>query len=69
MLQEYITRDFSEDEFEVWQYPVYAAIGVLCGFLGPLYINFRLHMLKVWEHSVTLFFTGRGFLCLHQFGE
>lgn len=45
--QEYIERDFSKDEFEVWQYPVFAAMGVLCGFVGPLYVNFRLNMLKV----------------------
>lgn len=44
--QEYIERDFSKDEFRVWQYPVFAAMGVLCGFVGPLYVNFRLNMLK-----------------------
>ena len=47
--QEYIERDFSKDEFRVWQYPVFAAMGVLCGFVGPLYVNFRLNMLKVCQ--------------------
>lgn len=45
--QEYIERGFSKDEFRVWQYAVFAAMGVLCGFVGPLYVNFRLNMLKV----------------------
>eukprot|EP00903_Cladosiphon_okamuranus_P009149 g8742.t1 len=53
---EYIERDFSKDEFRVWQYPVFAAMGVLCGFIGPLYVNFRLNMLKLgrkWgKHSI-----------------
>ncbi|CAM9400869.1 unnamed protein product, partial [Hapterophycus canaliculatus] len=53
---EYIERDFSKDEFRVWQYPVFAAMGVLCGFVGPLYVNFRLNMLKLgrkWgKHSI-----------------
>ncbi|CAN0163431.1 unnamed protein product, partial [Ectocarpus sp. 12 AP-2014] len=53
---EYIERDFSKDEFEVWQYPVFATMGVLCGLVGPLYINFRLNMLKLGrklgKHSI-----------------
>ncbi|CAM9866036.1 unnamed protein product, partial [Laminaria digitata] len=43
----YIERSFSDNEFKAWQYPVFALMGVLCGFLGPLYVNFRLHLLKV----------------------
>ncbi|CAM9445811.1 unnamed protein product, partial [Ectocarpus fasciculatus] len=53
---EYIERNFSKDEFEVWQYPVFATMGVICGFVGPLYINFRLNMLKLGrklgKHSI-----------------
>lgn len=32
---------------ETWQYSVFAVMGVLCGLLGPVYVNFRLQMLKV----------------------
>ncbi|CAM9694278.1 unnamed protein product [Sphacelaria rigidula] len=43
----YIERTFSADEIRLWQYTVCALMGVLCGFLGPVYVNFRLHMLKL----------------------
>lgn len=46
-LQEYIERDFYKTEFRSWQYAVFGVIGILCGILGPLYVNFRLNLLKV----------------------
>eukprot|EP00904_Undaria_pinnatifida_P001073 jgi/Undpi1/10967/HiC_scaffold_30.g13268.m1 len=53
---EYIERSFSDKEFKAWQYPVFALMAVLCGFLGPLYVNFRLHLLKLarkyGKHSI-----------------
>lgn len=42
-----LKREFSREDFQVWQYPVFALMGIICGLIGPFYVNFRLNMLKV----------------------
>lgn len=43
----YIEETFSADKLKAWQYAPCALMGIVCGFLGPVYVNFRISMLKL----------------------
>ncbi len=33
----FVETNFTEDSFHIWELPIFAFLGVICGFFGPLY--------------------------------
>ncbi len=47
----YIETNFTTDSFELWELPIFALLGIMCGFFGPLYGQSKLLALQCCRHA------------------
>ncbi len=47
----FVETNFTVNSFELWELPIFALLGIICGFFGPLYGQSKLFALQCCRHA------------------